>query len=352
MRLLALLVLALVPFAAEPARAGRARPAPAPGAWLEDGKAQALLRPWSKCPQLTELLAEGDGETVRARKVGRDVDLERYSAGSGRWATAGATILRLRRDSCKASGFTEQGGKESLLSWIWLRGIDGATTSLEAVAELATARVITDPDRAELAAARMLIELVRVPEPTATGVLLAPAWPVQATHPGRPKQSPATLWSPAALQAIGLSAEALSTEAEQPASAILAGAVRAPSVLATHGRWQLWELRFRARLGGGLLAVYDRERDQHRWLWASERDTALPRHFDVLAFCGDLAVVRSRLDDEEEVWAIDVARGITRRLARRGHFRVIPGDRLQIDPEAGLEDGERELLPLSALGPC
>jgi hypothetical protein len=364
--LAALVALATFPTFAAPAHAERAdaprRSAPAArlGAWLDGTRAQALLRPWSKCPQLVELLAEAEGETVRARTAGRHVDVERYSAGSGRWASAGATTLRLRRGSCEAAGFDEQGGKESLLSWISLRALDGAAASLETVAELRAALLVTEPDRAELAAARMLIELTRpaptarastpsTPAPTAAD-LFEPAWPMQAVHPGRPQPSAATVWSPAALRAAGLPESVLTVEDGAIAAAILVGAVRAPRALATQGRWQLWELRFRARLGGGLLAVYDRERDQHRWLLASERDTAVAKHFDVLSLCGDVALVRTSLEQEEELWVIDVARGLTRKLARRGSFRMAGKARLQIDPASG--DGEREVLPLSSLGGC
>lgn len=359
--LAALVALATFPTFAAPAHAERAgaprRSAPAArlGAWLDGAKAQVILRPWSKCPQLGEILAKADGETVRARTAGRHVDVERYSAGSGRWASAGATTLRLRRGSCEAAGFDEQGGKESLLSWISLRALDGAGSSLETVAELRAAALVTEPDRAELAAARLGIELTRPaptpPAPAQTAAdLFEPAWPVQAVHPGRPQPSPATVWSPAALRAAGLPESVLTVEDGAIAAAILLGAVRAPRALATHGRWQLWELRFRARLGGGLLAVYDRERDQHRWLLASERDTAAPKHFDVLSFCGDVALVRTSLEQEEELWVIDVARGLTRKLARRGSFRMAGKARLQIDPAN--EEGERELLPLSSLGGC
>lgn len=339
------------------AHADRAPPPPRLGAWVTGARAKALLRPWAGCPQLTDHVAPGEetGEQVRARTAGRDVDVERYSAGSGRWATGGALTLRLARGSCKAVGFSDHGGKESLLSWVWLSAID-ATSSLAVVASLAGAVLVGDPDaaaRPELAAARLLVELMR-PEPmphspadaVAPPPLLAPAWPVQPVHRGKPRASPTTLWAAAALTVTGVG-ELVSED--QPAEAILAGAVRAPSPLRSDGRWQLWELRFRARLGGGLLAVYDRERDEHRWLWATQLDTAVASHFDVLSFRGGLAIVRTRLDQDEEVWVIDVARGVARKLQRSGPFQWIAGVGLQVEAADG--DGGREVLPMARLTP-
>ena len=168
---------------------------------------------------------------------------------------------------------------------------------------------------------------------------------MQAVHRGKPRPSPATLWAPAALVPIGFGE--LPSDEDKPAHAILAGAVRAATLLRTDGRWQLWELRFRARLGGGLLAAYDRERDEHRWLWATQLDTAVTAHFDVLSFRDGLAVIRTRAEQDEEVWVIDVARGLSRRLLRPGPFTWIANAGL----EAASDDDGRELIPLAQLRP-
>lgn len=354
---LALLGILIEPFHAVPPLADPGAARPRLGAWVEGAKVQKLTRPWEACPRLAELLAPGEGEEVRARTAGRDVDLERYSAGSGRWATASTTTVRLARGSCRAVGFSEVGGKESLLSAIWLRGFEAAPSLADAAA-LAGAVEVADssaaPGTPELAAARILIELTRDPTtpsvgPDQPGGLFAPAWPVQAVHRGKPRSSPATLWSPAALEAAGVVADLVAEEGA-PAAAILAHAVRAPRPLLTRGRWQLWELRFRARLGGGLLAVYDSQRDEHRWLWATEHDTSTTTaasHFDVLVFRDGIALVHRRLDDDDELWAIDVARGVTRQLARRGPFRWIEGGGLEVETE---DDG-RQVVPWESLRP-
>lgn len=329
--------------------------APRLGAWLEGAKATALLRPWAGCTSLIDHVAPGEdtGEQVRARAAGSDVDVERYSAGSGRWATGGATTLRLTRGSCEAVGFSDRGGKESLLSWAWLLGVNAKPT-LESAAALADAVLVADPDaaaRPELAAAHLLVELMRAegpqstPAPGAPQPLFAAAWPVRAVHRGKPRPSPATLWAPAALVTTGVGA--LTSEESAPPDAILAGAVRAASPLRSDGRWQLWELRFRARLGGGLLAVYDRQRDEHRWLWGTQLDTAVAGHFDVLTFRDGLAIVRTRVDQDEELWAIDVVRGVSRRLLRHGSFKWIANRGLEVTSESD----DRELIPLAQLRP-
>jgi hypothetical protein len=176
---------------------------------------------------------------------------------------------------------------------------------------------------------------------------------VQPAHPGKPAGSPATVWSPAALAAAGVTADLIGEPDEVDAAgkpvtadAVLAAAVRAPSPLRTAGRWQLWELRFRARLGGGLLAVYDRQRDEHRWLWGTELDTTAS-HFEVLAFRDGLAVVRTTIEQDETVWLLDVARGVTRPLERRGPYHVVADRGLEVEAA----DGGRELLPWRALTP-
>jgi len=329
---------------------GRAAARPPP--WVEGPAAGALLRPWSTCDGLAEAVApQRDGETLRARQVPHGVDVNRYSAGSGRWATAFETTLRLLDRSCSAVGFAVSGGKESLLAALTLVALGGAAEpTLEQLRDLASAVVVGDPDRTELAAARMLMQLAGDPPGAlpATGIL-GGARPVQPEHVGLPRGAPASLWSPAALAAAGVAAPPRNEDGSA-FDAMLAWPVRPPVALITVGRWQLWELRFRARAGGGMLAVYDRRSHRHRWLWATESDDRAgagePGHFEILAFHGDLLLVRTRLDDHESLWAVDVARGITRPVERSGSFRAVPGG-----VEVTGEQGEASTIPFAALTP-
>jgi hypothetical protein len=322
---------------------GGAAAGPAP--WISGPAAGDLLRPWSACEALAAVVAPSEaGETLRVRKTPRGVDVNRYGAGSGRWATASETTLRLTRGSCAAVGFSLFGGKESLHASLTLVALGGAATpALAQIADLASAEVVADADRDELGAARVLIQLDTEP-PLGSEELLGAAAPIQPEHPGLPRGAPASVWSTAMRASAGLGPPAGGDDGVPDATFVWQ--VRAPVALMTAGRWQLWEMRFRGRLGGGLLAVYDRQARRHRWLLASEADPRTPSHFEVLRFQGDQLLVRTRLDGVESLWAIDVRRGIVRPVLRSGAFRVVAGG-----VELTSELGEMSTLPFGELFP-
>jgi hypothetical protein len=341
---------------------------PEPRPWVSDSAAAALAQRAASCPQLNDVVApQGDGEQLRAREVQVSwrtvaIDLERYSAGSGREATASSTLLRLPQGRCSAVGFSQQGGKESLLSWV--QGVAVVATvkpTLAEVAELAEAWLVTDPDRDEVAPARLLVQLSQSSAADASAAagtgapssgLFEAAAPVQPLHRGKPHGSPATLWSPQALAAAAVPGPIDEDDDGAPYDAVLALAVRAPVLRAASGRWQLWETRFRARLGGGLLAVYDRRGDQHRWVLASELDnggstlSAKGKHFDIFYLRGELALVRQRFDDQESLWAIHLATGVARQLTASGPFRIV-GNAVEVTGA----DGARQRIAIKDLAP-
>lgn len=323
-----------------------------PGPWQQGAKARAALKPWATCEMQKEAVAPAaEGEQVRARKVGRAADVERHTAGSGRWATATVKTWRLDAGTCMGAGFEATGGKESLWAWVSLLAA-GAVATHERAAAISDATLVTDQRGAELAAARLLLELTREPpavrpiDPPAP--LAAEELRAQLEHPGPPRGGKATLWSPHALKLADLP---LGSAAEgpdaPPAHGVLVGAIRAPAPLLTRGRWQLWELRFKARVGGGLLAVYDRQRKQHRWVFATEQDRGRGGHFDILGVRGEVAFLRTSLDDDQALWAIDLPSGRARRVQRSGPFRLLAGDQLEVSDGAG----GVELVPLSAVRP-
>jgi hypothetical protein len=313
--------------------------------WIRGEAADELLRPWSACDALAGAVAPLEtGETLSVRKTPGGVDVNRYGAGSGRWATASETTLRLSCGSCAAIGFSLVGGKESLHASLTLIALSGAATpALAQIADLASAEVVANADRPELAAARILIQLDGEPPP-ASAELLGPAAPIQPEHPGLPRGAGASVWSTAMRASAGLGPPARGEDSEPEATFVWP--LRAPVALMTAGRWQLWEMRFRARLGGGLLAVYDRQSRRHRWLLATEADNRTPSHFEVLHFRGDLLLVRTRLDAIESLWAIDVRRGVVRPVQRGGAFRIVPRG-----VELTGELGEVSTLPFSELTP-
>lgn len=334
--------------------------------WLTIAQGMGPLKRWVSCDELSALPGvqpeksglASERVAVRSNRDGLDVCSER--SGTGRWAYRVVTVFRLRRRACAAAGFVIEGGAESLIgglrrfrignapgpSWTNLPGVDEPT-------------VVSSPDAGELAAARILVQLAREdegePSPPRTPAkgMLAQPWPIQPEHAGRPRGSPAAQWSLAALRAAGVAKPWLKNEDDEAFEAIYTWPVREPVPFATRGRWQLWEHRFGFRRGGGVLAVYDPRADRHRWIWATEYDNrqrmdSPANHFDVLLFEGDLLLVRNVFDDRQYLWAIDVARGVTRQVAvgEEATFRLLAGG-----VAVRREGGRESVVALSSLRP-
>lgn len=315
--------------------------------WLDGKKMDTLLAPWATCATISELV---DPELkVRARPTLNGVLVEIYSAGSGREATSSETLVHLNRGSCDGMVISVDGAKDSSIQSVTLD--DGVGFS---DASVLLGAVLPDlPVGAELAAARALVLWADADPPAAAAPdqgVLGPAMPDQPEYLGRPRGSPQALWDTHELARAGVASSALAGEDGDKIDDLLTWPVRAPTLLATQGDLQLWETRFRSRLGGGVLAVYDARRDRHRWLLATVADERLLRaktsHFDLLLFSGELALVRTHFDGRQSLWAIDVASGVARPVLAgeeatfaRGKGGVVVSRDQEPD----------ELIPLSAL---
>jgi len=305
-----------------------------PGPWRSDKAARKLLRPWRQCGDVMKLVtdeADGFGDEISTRSTSAGVELEVSNIGSGAWATASARTFHLVRGSCAAVGYSSYHAAMYPLYGIQPLALGGhPLPSLEEVREMwgsPRARI----DDVAYAAARLYVQCGSdngnvCDVHSEAGKLLGTAQPAQR---GRPRGSPAGFWTPADLERVGVGK--LSPEddsgATQPPAALVTGDIGAPWLLRRSGRFELWELRFQARLGGGLLAVYDRQRDEHRWVVASMQDLQEPEffppgdhiepkcqgHFHILSFTDREVVIEIQLHgDSKQRFAIDLHTGIVR----------------------------------------
>jgi hypothetical protein len=265
-----------------------------------------------------------------ARRTPTGVEVSDYDAGSGRWATFEETHVHLARGGCDTERFSLQGGKASLIQGL---KIDPGGRFGDIVA-LLDAVWVSEPANDDLAAARMLVQDASGMESVASGQgLPGTALPVQPDHAGRPHGSPRAFWDKHALSSASVAPSRLVDEAGEPRAGLVTAPIPAPIPLASRGRWELWEVRLATRLGGGLLAVYDVANDRTRWVLGTELDAGTPiagggSHFELLVFDGDLLVVRTHDGGDQALWAIDLARGLTRAVApgQPETFRHAAGD--------------------------
>jgi hypothetical protein len=256
-----------------------------------------------------------EGTKLDARTTPYGAEAFIYSEGSGRDAYGSYLTLRLEKGSCIAQGFETEGPKEWLDSGLHRAARGGAMLpTLQQVAEWSDSLLVQDDARPELAAARLLTQL------TAREAEGPRRWPAQPEHPGRPRGSPAAIWTPEMLRAAGVERPWLHSDGGTRFDGIHHGRVREPRLLAQKGDFEIWELRFRARNGGGLVAVYDRARDRHRWLWGTHGDWpkwdgrgALDaKSFTVEKFEGDKLVLRTEFERVVTRVAIDLRSGAIR----------------------------------------
>jgi len=283
--------------------------------WRRGDDALRALAAWRRCPELAQALMLDDEDLVVARRLavrpaGGGLEVSLADEGSGRWAYGAWTWLRLARGRCAAAGYVIEGGKDAI--WGGLRRISLGGAPLPSLTEIAAWHggplVDRDPEGPSLAAARLVVQLAR---DLADGVEPDP-WPAQPAQPGRPRGSPAAVWTKRALAAVAVDDPWSANESGEAFDAIAHWPVRAPSLLLVAGdRWEIWELRFRARLGGGLLAVYDRRTDRHRWVWTTAYDNGDRAHFRVVVDERRLFVC-GRFDGDARPRAIDLASGALR----------------------------------------
>ncbi|HEU0034654.1 MAG TPA: hypothetical protein VFQ53_28715 [Kofleriaceae bacterium] len=320
---------------AGPAAPARAQPAPAPswsaptptGPWRSATDARVELGPWTSCPDL-ELAGEG----VEVRTTDRGIEVRHVMAGSGRWGVFREDHVLIARGACDGPGYTLTGGLESSIV-----GVQADAAAAPHVAALAQATRVTNVDDPAVAAARMLVT-VEQSEPSTTELRageLGPAWPIQPAHAGTPRGSAATYWDRTAIIAAGFATPQLADD-DAERIGLLVRPLRAPTKIATRGGYELWEIRFRSRLGGGLLAVYDRARDQTRWVFGAQIDLRDTPHIRMIASAGSLVLVRAGEGADERVFAIDLERAITRPYGWIDGTRArAQGDAIAIAPPGG-----------------
>ena len=285
--------------------------------WVDGAEAEALLKPWAASRELPGAPDPADLGRRSARLTLNGVEVSDYNGGSGRWATFQDARVHLARGGCDAERFSLEGGKESLIHGLKLeRNNRNVVALLEAV-------WVTEPGLDELAAARMLVQQASTAEAAVAGAeILGTALPVQPDHPGRPRGSRRAFWDQRALASASVAEPRLVNEPGAPWAGLVTAPIPPPVRLTSGGRWELWEVRFAARLGGGMLAAYDVRNDRTRWVFGTEidDDDATPgrtRRFDLLAFEGDLVLVRTREAGHQSLWALDLARGLTRQVMAR-----------------------------------
>jgi len=282
-----------------------------------------VLAPWKTCEALKDKLRfppdDGDPKlTAKARPDGADVFLT--SEGNGRWGIGSYMQMRLQRGRCDAWGAEIYGPKEWVDGQLRTVGWGRKPPTLTEAVALLGSTLVTRVDAPELAAARMVV--------SSLGPMRAP----QPFHPGRPRSSAPTVWPPTALDKLGVSLSELDGDLEwERAKALVVEAVRAPRLLVKNAAYEVWELRFRARNGGGLLAIYDIAHDRHRWVWGTHGDYqwdgkgALDdAHFRIMAFDDAGLVVWISFEDDNSLVSVDFVKGTAREVDVGRHVACRP----------------------------
>ena len=244
---------------------GAARADVSAGASRQEGAAaRRLLAPWRECAALKDAIPFDDELWhVAAKPTPEGLEAFVWDEGSGRDAVGSWFTLRLTRGQCDARGWETAGPKEWIESGLRRVAKGGAALpTLTEIAAWSNAQLVSDANRDELAAARLLVRLSADEDHQ---------WHAQPEHAGRPHGSPAAIWTPELLQAAGIEHPWLDDD-EGKLDALYHGRVREPRLLVAKGNFEIWELRWRARNGGGMVAVYDRAHDRHRWLWGTHED--------------------------------------------------------------------------------
>ena len=347
------------------------------GPWRHDADAPAFARPWlERCRRELNLPEddEGPGPHLSARPTPGGIDLSIYEAGSGRWAYASETNYRLEHGSCAGTGFSIEGGKESLLGGVRRLALGGRPlASLEELAARREAVVARAPEES-LAAARLLVQLVGRSDSGEPGApskaeadVLGPALPLQPDHPGRPRGSPTAWWMPAELAAAGVAEPWLANESKERFDAIETFRVRPPSLL----------VRKAAMSCGRCASAPASVAGSSRSMIARPSDTAgsSPPSMTMAGtirrrFAARVATTSSRATtsspwrsrrrscsyastsmDAGTSGRLNLATGTTRRVTLGGRvmFRCVP-DGVEVSSEEG-EPGERRIIPLAQLRP-
>jgi hypothetical protein len=275
---------------------GVARADVSTGAAPKEGAAAVrLLAPWRKCPALNDTIPFGDELPHVSAKPTPEGALAFVSdEGSGRDAVGVWVTLRLMHGRCDARGWETAGPKEWVESGLRRVAKGGAAPpTLAEIAAWSEAQLVGEANRDVLAAARLVVRLSAEDS----------EWRAQPEHAGRPRGSPAAIWTPEMLRAAGID-RPWRADDDGRFDALYHARVREPRLLVKKAGFEIWELRWRARNGGGIVAVYDRARDRHRWLWGTHgdrpgRDDTGPPGADsfmVERFEGDKLVLRTEFE--------------------------------------------------------
>jgi hypothetical protein len=243
----------------------------------------AAVSAWGACdvgPTIPELPHPDDyGDAVRVRRTPRGFRVDGDWGGQGVEATYGGLSLRLEPRGCRALWAKEHTYDGALAIDVRVSWVNRVAPTAAELASLVAPAAEPDDPRDAFARAWLVHACRGGPDSCLewSGAIEGPIAPAQPWHEGRLQRQRRSLWAREALAAIGATDRLPASDAEG-----LGGGDGGPEILGVVvpmiGRPRrtfsgagvvLYESELPSRNGGRAIAIWDPERNRHRWVVAT-----------------------------------------------------------------------------------